>query len=153
MTCAFIALVQTSPSVNDFASRNFALAICAAVGAIVSAIVLICCFRRQSPHNYILLFIFTACETYMVGGLTARYDQKLVILAGLVTALVVIALTIYAMRTKTSIEFFYAITFVIYIAMIPLWIIGLFMHVKALHIVYCALGLLFYSVFLIIDTM
>ena len=57
------------------------------------------------------------------------------------------------MRTKTSIEFFYAITFVIYIAMLPLWIIGLFMHVKALHIVYCALGLLFYSVFLIIDTM
>jgi FtsH-binding integral membrane protein len=44
-------------------------------------------------------------------------------------------------------------TFVIYLAMLPLLIIGFVMHSKVLHIVYCALGLLFYSIFLIIDTM
>jgi len=69
------------------------------------------------------------------------------------TALVSISLTIYAMRTKTNIEVFYAMTFVIYFAMLPLLIIGFIMHSKVLNIVYCALALLFYSIFLIIDTM
>lgn len=69
------------------------------------------------------------------------------------TALVSISLTIYAMRTKTNIEVFYAMTFVIYFAMLPLLIIGFIMHSAVLHIVYCALALLFYSIFLIIDTM
>lgn len=89
----------------------------------------------------------------MVGGLTARYQPDVVILAGLATALVTIALTVYAMRTKTSIEVFYAMTFVIYLAMMPLFIIGLIIKCKVLYIVYCCLGLLFYSIFLIIDTM
>jgi len=44
-------------------------------------------------------------------------------------------------------------TFVIYFAMLPLLIIGFIMHSKVLNIVYCALALLFYSIFLIIDTM
>lgn len=63
----------------------------------------------------------------MVGSLTAAYERDIVILAGLATALTTIALTIYAMKTKVKIEFFYAITFVIYIAMLPLMIIGLIM--------------------------
>ena len=74
-------------------------------------------------------------------------------MAGLATALVTIALTIYAMRTKVEIQFFMAMTFVIYIAMIPLFIIGLIMKSQILYIVYCCLGLLFYSIYLIIDTM
>lgn len=74
-------------------------------------------------------------------------------MAGLATALVTIALTIYAMRTKRSIEFFYAIAFVIYLAMLPLMIIGFIIRCPVLYIVYCALGLIFYSVYLIIDTM
>jgi hypothetical protein len=75
------------------------------------------------------------------------------LVAGAGTALVSIALTIYAMRTKTSIEFFYAITFVIYIAMLPIMILGLFVMNKKIYVLYCCLGLLFYSIFLIIDTM
>merc|ERR1712046_227244 len=97
----------------------------AAIMSIVFLFMIVCCFRKKTPHNYYLLFAFTACETYMVGGLTSRYSSDLVILAGLATALVTIALTIYAMRTKVSIEVFYAMTFVIYIAMFPLFIIGL----------------------------
>lgn len=133
--------------------RNQGIAITAAVLAMASACAIICCFRKKSPHNYILLLVFTICESYMVGGLTARYPPNLVIMAGLATALVTISLTIYAMRTKANIEFFYAITFVIYFAMLPLWIIGFIIRSPALHILYCALGLVFYSVFLIIDTM
>lgn len=153
MTTAFIVVVQVSDNVKLFMMRNQAIAITACVLSIVFMFMIVCCFRKKAPHNFYLLLAFTICESYMVGGLTARYEPSTVILAGLATALVTIALTVYAMRTKVKIEFFYAMTFVIYLAMLPLMIIGFIMHTKALHIVYCCLGLIFYSIFLIIDTM
>ena len=125
----------------------------ALVGSMVFLYAIICCFRKKAPTNFYLLLGFTACETYMVGGITAQYDPNIVIMAGLATALVTIALTIYAFRTKVEIQFFMAMTFVIYLAMFPLFIIGLIMQSKVLYIVYCCLGLLFYSIYLIIDTM
>jgi len=45
-------------------------------------------------------------------------------LAGLTTALVTISLTIYAMFTKTDIRVFMALVFVLYLAMLPMCIIG-----------------------------
>ena len=96
---------------------------------------------------------FTVCETYMVGGLTAAYDQKTVIMAGLSTALVVIALTAYAMKTNVPIEVFAAMSWVVCLAMLPIAIIGFFVKLPILSIVYCVLGVLLYSLYLIIDTM
>jgi len=47
-----------------------------------------------------------------------------------------------------------AITWVLYLAMFPMWIIGIFaFKCRALYLLYCSLGLLFYSIYLIIDTM
>ena len=89
----------------------------------------------------------------MVGGLTAQYTSKVVILAGLSTALVVIALTVYAMKTNVPIEVFAAMSWVVCLAMLPIAIIGIFMALPILHTVYCVLGVLLYSLYLIIDTM
>ena len=129
------------------------LYICAAVFSIVFMFMIICCFGRQAPINYVLLFAFTVCETYMVGGLTAQYDPKTVMMAGLATALTTIALTVYALRTKTSIEVFMAMSFVVYLAMLPLVIIALVVGLGPLYTLYCALGVVLYGLFLIIDTM
>ena len=111
-----------------------------------------CCFGRTVPLNYILLLVFTACESYMVATITTAYDPKIVLAAGCATALVTIALTIYAWRTDVPIEFFGAMLFVIYLALLPLSIICMFMHIKALYTLYLCVGLLFYSVYLIYDT-
>lgn len=153
LTSAFIFLVQSDYHVRNFCIVNNAIAIIACVLSLVFLFMLVCCFHRSHPINYALLFGFTVCETYMVGGLTASYDPKTVMMAGLATALVSISLTIYAMKTKVNIEIFYAMTFVIYLAMLPLIIISFVIQLKALYILYCCLGLLFYSIFLIIDTM
>lgn len=80
--------------------KNQGLYIAAAILSIVLCISIVCCFGRQAPLNYILLFGFTVCETYMVGGITAQYEKGIVVTAGLATALVTIALTVYAMTTK-----------------------------------------------------
>ena len=74
-------------------------------------------------------------------------------MAGLGTALVTVSLTAYAMFTKVNIEVFYALAWVVYMAMLPMIIIGAVLKLQALNILYCSLGLIFYSLFLIIDTM
>ena len=113
---------------------------------------ILCCFARVHPTNMILLVAFTVCEAYMVAGITAAYDKNVVIQAGLATSLATGALTIYAMKTKTEIQVFAAMAFVVYLAMFPLMIIGAIMGGSFLHTIYCCLGLLFYSLYLIIDT-
>jgi len=103
--------------------------------------------------NFVLLTAFTLCEAWMVAGITCFYHKEEVILAGAATALTTLALTIYAIRTKTNIEIFGAMLWVLYLAMLPLWIIGLVIRTEALNILYCAIGLVFYSIYLIVDTM
>jgi FtsH-binding integral membrane protein len=154
MTAAFIAAVQYFKPLGVFVSGNFPLAIGACVGALVFCFMIICCFPRTHPTNLILLFLFTICETYSIGGLTADFSTKVVVQAGLVTALVTISLTIYAFRTKVQIEVFGALAFVVYLAMLPILIISLFAFPGNLLLtLYNVLGVLLYSLFLIIDTM
>ena len=114
---------------------------------------IICCFGRSYPANYVLLFVFTLSESYMIAGITSTYDKNIVLMAGLGTALVTVSLTAYAMFTKVNIEVFYALAWVVYMAMLPMIIIGAVLKLHALNILYCSLGLIFYSLFLIIDTM
>ena len=153
ITTAFIILVQTSSATNDFVQANPGLYITCAIFSIVFCIMIVCCFGRTAPVNMVLLFLFTICESYMVGGLTSFYPRDIVCVAGAATALTTTALTIYAMRTKTSIEVFAAMAFVVYFAMFPLIIISLFVGLGALYTLYCALGVLLFSLYLIIDTM
>jgi len=126
--------------------------IIAAVLSICLFCAIICCFARVRPTNMILLGGFTVCEAYMVAGICSGYDTKTVCMAALATALVTISLTVYAMRTKTEIQVFVALAFVVYLAMFPLLIICLCISYKPLYILYCCLGLIFYSLYLIIDT-
>lgn len=153
LTASFIAYVQYSDSMKLFMIQNIALTIVACVGSIGLMCAIICCFGRQHPTNLILLGLFTVCEAYMIAGITIRYTPNVVAMAGLVTALVTISLTVYAYRTKVEIEVFGALAFVVYIAMLPIAIIGFFVFPgHFLYTVYNVLGVLLYSLFLIIDT-
>jgi FtsH-binding integral membrane protein len=49
-------------------------------------------------------------------------------------------------------ETFMALGAVVYFAMLPLMLIGFFVYSSYMNTVYCCLGLLLYSLFLIIDT-
>ena len=155
MTVLFIVAVQTQHSVRDFfgTSTGMGLYITCAVGSIVTCIMIVCCFGRTTPLNYGLLLAFTVCETVMVGGITSRYEPSVVMMAGGATALTTVALTVYAFRTKVNIEVFMAMTFVVYMAMFPIMIMGFFVWGPVMNIVWCCLGVLFYGLYLVIDTM
>merc|ERR1719422_2081212 len=54
---------------------------------------------RKVPQNYILLLVFTLAESVMVGFICASYTQESVLIAMGLTALVVVALTLFACQT------------------------------------------------------
>jgi len=61
---------------------------------------------RTVPLNYILLSIFTMAESYCIGFLAGQFSKEAVIMSMYLTAAVVGALTIYAMRSKTEITYY-----------------------------------------------
>ena len=66
--------------------------------------------------------------------------------------MVSLALTLYAMTTKTEIEIFIGLTWVLYLAIFPLILVGLILGVKILNVIYCCICISIYSLYLIIDT-
>ena len=132
--------------------ENTGLSVFCLFGSIFSLFAVICCFGKSYPTNYILLFIFTFCESYMLGGFTSNFSSHNVITATLGTALVTVALTLYAMTTKTEIEIFLGLIWVLYIAVFPLMLIGLILGLTFVNVIYCSIGVSIYSIFLIVDT-
>lgn len=63
-----------------------------------------------------------------------------------------LALTIYAFTTKEDFTFFLAFMWIIGFALLFFAIFLIFTDNPILHIVYCILAIIFYSVYLIIDT-
>ena len=132
--------------------ENSSLTLTCFFGSIVALCAVSCCFAKSYPLNYILLFIFTFCFSYMLGGFTSNFNKYMVITATFGTAMVTIALTLYAMTSRVEIEVFMGLVWVVCMAEFPLMFVGLFMGLKFLHIIYCLIGITFYSIFLIIDT-
>lgn len=50
--------------------------------------------RRQTPHNYILLILFTIAESILLGFLGAATKPEIVLLAVFLTAGIVVGLTL-----------------------------------------------------------
>lgn len=55
--------------------------------------------RRQTPHNYILLIIFTLAESIVLGFLAAATKPEIVQLAVFITAFIVLGLTLYVSQS------------------------------------------------------
>lgn len=87
--------------------QNWGILIGAMFVMIFTEIALICCRKmsRKVPTNYILLLIFTLCETYLVGNICSYYalsQPGIVQISGLGTAVITAACTLYAFTTKTD---------------------------------------------------
>jgi FtsH-binding integral membrane protein len=68
LTCAFVTLGVVNDAVNMFLRTNVVLLVVSFVVSLITIYSLSCykSLARSVPTNYILLFIFTAAETYMV---------------------------------------------------------------------------------------
>lgn len=57
---------------------------------------------KTSPWNYLYLMTFSACFGVMVGFLCAQYTVQSVLLIFVLTFVLIVALTIYAVKTKAD---------------------------------------------------
>lgn len=109
-------------------------------------------YRRISPYNYICLILFTLAQTFLVAVICCRFDTKVILMAGGLTALISISLSLYAMQTKCD---YTAIGGVLLISIIVLMVLGLlllFFRTHVMMLIYCSLGVFLYSIFIIYNT-
>lgn len=161
MTCFFVSLTFND-SIANFFNKTTPIFYCCVALSLIIAIALICftSLARSVPTNYILLAIWTFCESWMVATASSYYDQTTVFIAGCLTAAVTISLTVYAFTTKTDFTFYGGILFACTCLM---FFVGIFFLIfgignrstpgfRAINIVYCGLGVLLFSLYLIYDT-
>jgi len=134
---------------------------CIGISLIVGFVLI--CFKsvaRKVPTNYILLAIWTFCESWMVATISAYYEPTTVFIAAAMTAGVTCALTAYACTTKTDFTYCGGLLFAGTCLML---LTGIFFLIfgsgsygskgfQVINIIYCCMGVLLYSLYLIYDT-
>ena len=154
ITFSMVVLSCTSKSFSNFQVQNTAIFFLCLVVSLITSITLIC-FRsiaRSTPLNYILLGVFTLCESYLVSFICGVTNPNIVLMAAAMTCGVVLALTYYAYTTKTDFTVLGGLFFVIGIVMLLFGLFLMFTNNRILHILYSCLGVIAFSLYLIYDT-
>jgi len=128
-------------------------------GSLATICSIMCCrdTLRQYPTNYVILFIFTACEGVLVGYASMMYTWQSVLVAAGVTAFIFVALTLYACFTKTDFTGFGPYLFAFMLALVGMgFVISIFslfgLSFKPLIMLYNFCGVLLFSFYIIFDT-
>ena len=107
---------------------------------------------RSVPINYILLFLFTIAEAYMISIIASYYDSTTVLMAGGLTAAATVGLTIYAFYTKKDFTKLGGFLFALILVLIVGGIFAIFIRNKWLNLGLAILGVLVFSIYLVFDT-
>merc|ERR1712232_758919 len=106
---------------------------------------------RRFPLNFILLGAFTLTEGCLVGVCCSMYDIMTVLLAVVLTAALVVVLTLYAKFTKRDFTGFGPYLTVALFGMMFFGLMAMFIHVPMLQKIYCCVGIVLFSFYLIYD--
>jgi FtsH-binding integral membrane protein len=136
------------------------IAIACMVVTFITMIMITCCtsMARKVPTNYILLGIFTACESYLVSMITAFYSPTDVLLAAILTFTVTVVLTIYACTTKTDITVCGGLLWVLGWGFFAICFLLAFVNwgsketYNTVYLILSVAGLCIYALYLIYDT-
>ena len=116
---------------------------------------LLCCrgFARKVPVNYILLTLFTLCMTFFFSFVASLYTAQSCLTAGGMTLGMTIAITVYALCTKTDFTACYGLFFCITVGMLMLMFVSIFVSFTFWHTpVMSAVFVVLYGLYLIYDT-
>ncbi len=152
----FFVFLSFIPSVKNFfiSEKNPFISMFIILFIIVTiavCIVFTCCrdIARRVPINYILLFIFTLCMSFYLLIICAKYDTSVVITALFLTIGATLGLTLYAWRTERDFTFWGALLFALILVLFLSFPLFLLMGGV---VIYCILGIMIYSVYIIYDT-
>lgn len=154
VSIAIVCLFVLSPPVNSYVRRNQWMFWSAWILTIVFMIAIACCenARRSYPLNFILLGLFTLCESYLIGVVSAHYKVNEVLMAMGIVAVVSLAITLFAFQTKYDFTMMGGCLFVAVIVLLCFGILTIFFHSKILRLIYACIGALIFGLYLVMDT-
>jgi len=117
------------------------------------AIPLGCCpsVSRKSPGNYIMLFFASTFLGLAMGAIAANYEVEEVMMALGATILIVLILAIIAVFSPCDFTMLIGIVVVIALCFFFFGIMMIWYQSRILTIVYCTIGILIASLFIVID--
>lgn len=154
LTFGVIALFVFHAPTRQWSQNNSWLWWVAFIVMIVCMISMACCesVRRTTPTNYIFLGIFTASMSFMLGLVTSRYRANEVLMAVGITAVVCLALTLFAFQTKWDFTVMGGMLLVALVVLMLFGILCMFFRSQTLQLVYASLGALLFCFYLVYDT-
>jgi len=154
ITFGFICMFAIPDGMRAWSHQNLWVLWVAFGVSFGTMLVLACCgeMRRQTPHNYIALMVFTIAESFLLGIISSLYEYQIVLTAVAITAVVCLALTVFAFQTKIDFTVFNGLLFVGVIILMLFGFVLMFWRSPIAHLVYAGLGALLFSAYLVVDT-
>lgn len=154
ITAVFVTGSCFSLGYQHFVNRNMWLFwLCLVVNIILLYVLIyIRTASRKVPVNYVLLGLFTLTEAYMVSCITAYADPDTVFIAAVLTAAIVVALTIYAFTTKNDFTICGGLLFTAVMGLFIGGILAAIFQSRLLNILISVLSVIVFSIYLIFDT-
>eukprot|EP00806_Schmidingerella_arcuata_P003787 Macronucleus_4434.p1 GENE.Macronucleus_4434~~Macronucleus_4434.p1 ORF type:complete len:193 (+),score=38.65 Macronucleus_4434:1-579(+) len=154
MTVLVTAGVYNSERAKEFVREHYYLTYVAIIIGIGISCALTCCLKnaRIVPRNYILLFIFTCCWTYMVAGFTQWFEAQDVLVAASLTFAMTLGLTVFACCCKMKLSVLWGIAAAGSMAVWPLILFMIIFPSKLLFQIVCFFVIILTSIYIIFDT-
>ena len=126
----------------------------ALIATIVVMIVIAYCnnVRRSFPLNVIMLGLFTICESYLLGAVSAHYEVEAVLMAIGIVAVVTLCITLFVFQTKYVFTMCSGFLFVALIVLICFGFLTILFHSIIIRLVFASVGALIFCIWLMVDT-
>ncbi|TNN08524.1 Protein lifeguard 4 isoform 1 [Schistosoma japonicum] len=108
--------------------------------------------RRESPTNFVLLYLFTLCESLLVGYAVITYSATVVLQAFILTTIVVMSLMMYTLNSKKDFSKWGVGLSVAFLILLLAGPINLFLGSSLLELCMATGGACLFSLFIIYDT-
>lgn len=154
ITLSFVALATLHYPTRIYVKSHPGLSLIAIVVTFGTLIALACCedARRKTPTNYILLFVFTLAESFLLAVTVSRYYPSQVLIALGLTTLICFALTIFALQTKIDFTVMGGFLMIAAIVLLVVSIVAIFFPSKLMTLIIASAGALIFSLYLLYDT-
>ncbi|UJR27018.1 hypothetical protein I4U23_008323 [Adineta vaga] len=108
--------------------------------------------RLEYPTNFVLLGLFTLFESFTIGTIVSFFDKMLVIQAVILTAVIVLGLTMYTFQTKRDFSFMGAGLYAFLCVLIAGGFLQIFIRSPVMELSLALGGALVFSLYLVYDT-
>lgn len=154
ITTIAIYVAMISEGLRTFIQTNPAFIYLCIAGVLFTEIPVLCCksIAQTVPLNYILLFIFTLCESYILASTTISFEPLSVLFCAGITLAIIFGLTIYACFTKTDLTMCGGALVSFSVIFLVLSIIGIFYDSLFYQALINSCGIFLFSLYLIYDT-